>query len=366
MADPPPVSSKPRKVRKVSLSFNDKEYFTENLALLMKAAVPLGQSLSSMEKATKSPNMRKALVQIQADIQDGFSLADGLQRAGLVSRQTLVLIRLGESSGHLAQNLELAAEQEEKRHAFRAKVRSALLYPTFVLSLTLIIGLAVAWFLLPRLAVTFSGMGVGLPGISKFTIGIGVFLKAHGIIAIPLFLGAIASIGYLIFGFPKTKFIGHKILFLIPGISRLLKQVEVAQFGYLLGTLLDAGLLVTQSLTLLSTTSPYENYQKFYGYLAKSLEDGYSFEDALKKYKGSDKMLPDAVQQMLIAGENSGSLPDVLKTVGRSYEAKAEITTGNLETILEPILLLFVWAGVMLVAVSVIIPIYSLVGGLGK
>ena len=70
-----------------------------------------------------------------------------------------------------------------------------------------------------------------------------------------------------------------------------------------------------------------------------------------------------AVQQMIVAGERSGSLPDVLLTVGRTYEQKSDTTTANLEAIIEPVLLVIVWIGVMLVAVAVILPIYSLMGG---
>ena len=82
------------------------------------------------------------------------------------------------------------------------------------------------------------------------------------------------------------------------------------------------------------------------------------------RYKRSEKMLPQAMQQMIAAGERSGSLPTVLLTVGRTYEQKSDTTTRNLETIIEPILLVAVAGGVMLVAVAVILPIYSLIGGL--
>lgn len=86
----------------------------------------------------------------------------------------------------------------------------------------------------------------------------------------------------------------------------------------------------------------------------------------MKAYAHSNKLLSPAVQQMVISGERSGSLSDVLKTAGRTYEQKADLTTQNLEAIIEPIMLIIVWLGVMVVAVAVIIPIYSLVGGLNQ
>ena len=353
------------KAHRVRLSFKEREYFIENLSLLLKAGVSVSAAITSLGDSSRSKLMQHAMRQMQADIEAGSSLGIALERTGIVSDQTLALVRLGEESGHLVENMQLAAQQEEKRHIFHAKVRSALIYPGFVLGLTVFVGLGVAWFLLPKLATTFSQLHVNLPAVSRAMIGFGVFLKEHGIVAVPIFLVALLGIGYVIFAAPKTKFIGQRILFVLPGISRLMRQVEVAQFGYLLGTLLDAGLPITKALNMLAGSSQSIDYQKLYSYLENSLQDGQTFGQSLKAYKDISKLLPPAVQQMVIAGEQSGSLSQVLATIGRTYESKADVTTQNLEAILEPILLVIVWVGVMVVAVAVIVPIYSLVGGLG-
>lgn len=351
--------------RPLHISFKEREYFTENLALLLKAGVPVGQGLASLEETAKTKQMKRALKQMQVDIEVGMSLGNALESAGIVSPQTLALIRLGEQSGHLSENMQLAALQEEKRHTFHSKVRSALIYPSFVLGLTVVVGLGVAWFLLPRLATTFAQLNVELPFISKVMIGLGTFLKEWGYIAVPVAIFLALLVGYILFAAPKTKVLGQRLLFRLPGISRLMREVEVAQFGYLLGTLLDAGLPITKAIRLLADSSTAVQYQQFYRYLAQSLQDGQSFQQSLKEYKKISKLFPPAVQQMVIAGEHSGSLSQVLQTIGRTYEQKSDVTTQNLEAILEPILLVIVWVGVMLVAVAVIVPIYSLVGGLG-
>ncbi|HSX16944.1 MAG TPA: type II secretion system F family protein [Patescibacteria group bacterium] len=353
-------------LNKPHVSYKDREYFTENLGLLLKSAVPVGDALASLATTAQTKTMKQTLSQLSADIEAGYSLANAIERSGLVSGQTLALIRLGEQSGHLVENLQLAAQQEEKRHLFQAKIRSALLYPGFVLSVTLVVGLGVAWFLLPRLSETFSQLQVKLPLISRIMIGFGVFLRHHGVIAIPIFLVLLVAGMYVLFFAPKTKWIGQRMLFKLPGIGRLLTEVEIAQFGYLLGTLLQAGLPITKALTLLASASTAPQYQQFCQYLARSLDDGFSIKDSLNKYKNSTKLLPASVQQMIIAGERSGSLSDVLLVVGRTYEQKSDITTNNLETIMEPIMLLFVAGGVLLVAISVLLPIYSLLGGLNK
>jgi type II secretory pathway component PulF len=186
------------------------------------------------------------------------------------------------------------------------------------------------------------------------------------VVVIPAAFLVLGIVLYILFAAPATKHIGKRLLFLLPGIGRLMREVELAQFGYLLGTLLNAGLPVTEAVQLLAGASTAPQFQAFYMYLAQSLDDGYGFQDSMARYKNSAKLIPRPVQQMVAAGERSGSLPEVLLTIGRTYEQKADTTTANLEAIIEPILLVIVWVGVMVVAVAVIVPIYSLVGGLNK
>jgi type IV pilus assembly protein PilC len=354
-----------RKVRHFHIKAKDREYFTANLALLLKAAVPVGDALASLQETSPSRALRDALEQMRNDIEEGMSLWRALERSRVISKQTLSLVRLGEQSGYLVENLRVAADQDAKQRVFRSKVRSALLYPSFVLSLTAIVGLGVAWFLLPRLADTFDQLNVELPFISRVLIDFGLFLKDNGLWAIPLGIGVVVLIGYILFGAPKTRMMGQTLLFHTPGVARLLHEVEIARFGYLLGTLLQAGLSVTQALQLLHDATSAGRYQKLYSYLGQAFEDGYSFSASFPEYKHIERLLPPAVQQMIIAGERSGALPETLTSVGNIYEEKANTTTQNLEVVLEPVLLVVVWMGVLGVAVAVIMPIYSLIGGLG-
>ena len=354
-----------KKAKRYHIRSKDREYFTANLALLLKAAVPVGESLASLQETSHSSQLNKAIEQMRDDIEEGTPLWRALERSHIVSTQTLSLIRLGEQSGNLVENLRVAAEQDSKQRVFRSKIRSALIYPSFVLSLTAIVGIGVAWFLLPRLSETFSQLNVELPLISKILIGFGLFLKDNGLWAVPAGIGTALLLGYIVFAAPKTRILGQVLLFRLPGISRLLYEVEIARFGYLLGTLLKAGLSVTQALDLLYDATSSLRYKKLYRYLSRSFEDGYGFRTSLTKYRRINRLIPPAVQQMIIAGERSGALSETLVSVGEIYDEKANSTTQNLEVILEPILLVIVWLGVLGVAVAVILPIYGLIGGLG-
>lgn len=354
------------KVKRFHVRRKDREYFTANLALLLKASVPVGETFQALKETSKSPQFHKALDQMRSDVDEGMSLWKVLERSGIVGSQTLAMVRLGEQSGNLSENLLLAAKQEEKQNAFRAKVRSALIYPVFVISLTLIVGIGVAWFLLPRLAVTFSQLNVKLPFISLIFIDFGIFLQKDGLWAVPMIACGAILVLYVLFAAPRTKFVGQTLLFHVPGISKLMHEIEIARYGYLLGTLLSTGLGVTEALQLLGEATTAVRYQRLYAHLRESFENGYSFKASFASYKGLSSLLPPAVQQMIIAGERSGELSQTLMNIASIYDEKADVSTQNLEAILEPILLVIVWLGVLGVAVAVILPIYSLVGGLSR
>jgi type II secretory pathway component PulF len=178
---------------------------------------------------------------------------------------------------------------------------------------------------------------------------------------------------FFIFSFSKTKFIGQFILFSTPGIKGLIKEVEVARFGYLLGTLLGAGLPITHALDSLASATEISRYKKFYLYLHDSVGDGNSIQKSFVSFstrggstfggKHVNRLIPAPIQQLIVAGEQSGTLPESLLKIGQTFETKADTTTKNLTIILEPILLVIVWLGVVTVALAVILPIYSLIGG---
>lgn len=345
---------------------SERNLFTENVAMLISSGIDISSSLSALKRETKSRPMKRIIGEIEEDINSGFSFWRALEKTKIFSTHTISLIKIGEESGRLESNLQVISEQEEKDREFKSKMHSAMMYPAFVLGLTLVIGIVVAWFILPRLSSVFSSMKLELPMVTRLLISFGNFLNENGVIFVPLFLFAIGVVIFFIFYFPKTKFIGQEILFHLPGTRKLTQQVELSRFGHMLGTLLEAGITVNEALSSLIEASVFAPYKNFYKYLLQNIEDGNSFERSFSTYKKLDSIIPASVQQMVINGEQSGFLSKVLLKIGQNYEKKIEDTTKNLSVILEPVLLVIVWLGVVAVAMAVILPIYSLVGGFGE
>jgi type II secretory pathway component PulF len=333
--------------------------------MLIASGMGVIDALKAVKADVRSTRMRRLIDQMAEDIEAGSPIWRTLDDAKLFPMHTISLIRIGEESGKLAENLEVVSVEQEKDRDFRSKIRSAMMYPIFVLGLTVVFGIGISFFILPKLALVFSQLKIQLPLITRVLIGVGVYMSNAGLGVIPIVLAIFGAVLYLIFYFPKTKLIGQSILFHTPGIKRLIQEVEVARFGYLLGTLLQAGMPIAQALHSLAEASSFPHYRRFYVFLAHSIEEGFSFQTSFARYGHRlRRLIPTPVQQLIITGEHSGNLPEILLRVGKSYEGKTEATTKNLTVILEPVLLVIVWLGVISVAFAVILPIYRLVGEL--
>ncbi|HLD30988.1 MAG TPA: type II secretion system F family protein [Patescibacteria group bacterium] len=342
----------------------DKDYFIENVSILVASGINIISAFDAVRAEVKSKKMRKVIDWMKEEVGAGCPFWTVLESSGLFSPHIVSLVRIGEESGKLAENLEVVSLQQEKDRVFHSRVRSAMMYPLLVLLLTIVIGIGIAWFILPRLALVFSQLRMELPLATKVLISIGTFLGENGSIAVPSFFGILAILIYFVFFLPKTKFIGQQIFFFIPGIRQLIREMELARFGYLLGTLLRAGLPIVQAIDSVEKATVFSSYQKLYRHFRKSVEEGGSFQKSFKLYKGINRYIPKPVEQLIIAGEQSGALPEAFLRINKIFEARIETATKNLTVILEPILLVIVWMGVVIVALAVIMPIYSLIGGL--
>lgn len=342
----------------------EKEYFIEQLSMLMAAGMPVVTALSAIKKEIKSNRLQKIIEDVSAGIEAGSSISAALDSVGIFPGSTISLIRIGEQSGRLAENLKVVAGQHQKEREFRSKTASAMMYPLFVFSLTIIVGLGIAWFILPRLATVFAQLKIDLPVITRWLINLGTFLGQYGTIVIPalLFVGLLTL--FFLFIFKKTNFLGQAILFAIPPVARLFTELELSRFGSLLGNLLEAGLPILDSLDSLANSSTFYRYKKLYAHLHDRISEGNSFGKSFELYKNTGKLIPVPIQQLVITSEQSGNLPATFKKIGEMYETKTETTAKNITILLEPILLVIVWLGVVAVALAVILPLYSLIGNL--
>ena len=345
----------------ISIGFGDeKDYFIENLSLLISSGMGMTSALAAVSMSLKGKGMKKMATAIEDMVNDGMPLWRALEKTKFLSERVISLIRSGEEAGKLPEHLNLVTIQQHKEKVFNSRLKSALMYPGIVLILAIVIAIVSAWIVLPRLIAIFKTSNGVLPLSTRILMGIGSFLSQWGIIAVPVIIISIVLLVYFAFLNKKTKFIGDAILFSIPGIRSLIEGVELARFGYIFGVLLQAGFQVNEALESVKKGTTYRRYIKFYDYLQKSILQGDSFKTAFSTYPKSDEYIPIPIQQLFLASEKSGRLSETSIKVGVIFEEKTEAMSRDLSTILEPIVLIIVGLIVAFVIFAIMGPIYGL------
>lgn len=344
----------------------EKEFFLENLSMLIGSGITITSAIESIKNETRSKGMRMILASLIEDLDGGEPLWRAIKNTHLLDDNSISLIKLGEESGQLPENLNIIILRQRKDRSFKSKIRSAMMYPVFVLVLAFVIGVGISWFMLPRLAKVFADLKLNLPLMTRILISFGKFIEANGKIAIPAAIFVLIVLVFFMFIYSRTKFIGEWMLFQISGARKVIQGIELSRFGYIMGTLLKAGLPMTGALEALTTSSGFSIYHKMYKHLQKSIAEGNSFQKSFAAFPKINKLIPAPQQHMIVAAERSAKLEETFYRIGEIYEEKTDQATKNMTVLLEPVMLVIVWLAVVFVALAVILPIYSLVGGLNN
>jgi type IV pilus assembly protein PilC len=337
----------------------------QSMSMMMNAGLPLIDTLSTLEMEMKHKATKKILRNIAASVNSGTPLWRSMDEAYLFTPYEVALVRIGEEAGSLAQNLEYLAIQQEKDHALSSKVRMAMIYPTIVMVLMFIIVMGLGLFVLPNLIQVLMSLNADLPVTTRAVIYITNMFSDYGMIFVP---GSAAGffVLMLLSKFTRFRVVSQWFMFKIPGIGSLGRHATIARFGVILGGLLRAGVPLTDSLSSLENVTHIVAYKKFYGEMLDHITMGDSFSISFAAIKGSDKLLPISVQQLVITGERSGTLSETLLKIADIYEKKAAETAERLPIILEPMILLFIGGLVGTIAFAIITPIYGVVGNIGR
>ncbi len=346
---------------------SERDYFIENLSLLVASGMGISASLASIRKGVKNRRFKKLIVQMEEMIQSGFPLWRTFKELRFFPERVIALIKAGEESGKLPEHLSLVTIQQHKERVFSSRVRSALLYPGIVLLLAIVVAIGSAWYTLPRLTLVLQDAAetASIPITTKVLIWLGQFIASYGVWAIPALLVGLFLVVYLLFVNNKTKWLGDTLILGLPGIDKLVQGVEVSRFGFVFGALLQAGLPLRDAVASLVEGTSFVSYKNFYRYLQVELDAGQTFANAFDSYKKSGKYIPIPMQQLIVAAEQSGKLPETLLKIGQIFEEKTDVMSRDLSTVLEPMVLIIVGLIVAMVVMGVLGPIYNLAGGLG-
>jgi type IV pilus assembly protein PilC len=339
-------------------------YFFENLAAMLSSNVDLIDILEGMQADEKSKKHRQLIANVKKEVLAGSPLWRVAEKYKLVDEQYITLIRIGESTGNLPRSLNSITKQIQKEKEFRAKLTTAGLYPAFVVVLILGLGSFLVSFVLPRLSSVYDSLDVELPDITRLMVSIGDFFGNNYQIALPLFFASIFVSVYLLFVNKRTRFTGQYLILHTPVIGRLVREAETSRMGYQIYSLLESGINPNKAFAMLSKSSSLRAYKKLYNDISIYTNAGFSFRQIFQGYKYSGKYFPLDVRQMIITGERSGQLPENFLKVAKIYEKKNANTITQVGVLFEPFLLIVIWLVVAFIALSVILPLYSVIGNL--
>jgi type IV pilus assembly protein PilC len=342
-----------------SISSVDIMFFVRNLAITVKAGLSIVEAFEILVKDTKNKLMKKILEGVQAMVQNGQPLSVAFSAYKDSFPPIFIgMIKAGEVSGQLDKNLSDLAKYLSKEYALRGKIKGALTYPIILLVASAVVVALMLMFVLPKLTASFAASGVALPWITQVFLFISNILTWNYIADVVVVSGIIFFFSY----FRNTK-IGKRLFFFIasrlPVANDLIKKIALVRFTRTLGNLLGSGLSVVDSLSIASESV---NNQDFTDAIDKAIEDiksGIPISESLNKYP---KLFPNLLMSLIVVGERTGSLQEILITFADFYDEEVDNTLKELTSVLEPALLLIMGLMIGAIAVSIILPIYQLIG----
>jgi len=343
------------------VSLVEKMMFTRNLQVMIAAGLPLPRALEALAFQTKSQKFKKALFGIKEEITKGKSFSDSLTDfSDIFSELFQSMIKVGEEAGTLEEVLKVLSQQMERQHELSSKIKGAMIYPAIIICAMIGIGIMMLIMVVPQLAATFKELNIELPLTTQIVIGLAEFLVKKWYLAILiLVLGA-----FFFFQIMKSK-TGKRILdnltLRIPIISPIIRKSNSAYTTRTLSSLISAGVPIVRALEVTARTLGNIYYKKALQDCSEQVRKGGKLSDVLKLY---EDIYPAIVIQMVAVGEETGETSSILSKLAEFFEEEVGNATKNLASVIEPVLMIIIGAAIGFFAVSMIQPMYSMLGTL--
>jgi type IV pilus assembly protein PilC len=341
----------------VRFSMSEQVLFAKRLSFLVKAGVSLHEGLVMIKNQTRSKR-KQAIFQTLIDkVSAGQYLSSSLDTyRHLFGEFTINIIKVGEHTGALAENLRYLAEELEKRHALRRKVLGALVYPLFITVATLGVTSMLVVFIFPKIMPIFTSLNVTLPFTTRALLAVSNYLSDWGLLTLLGLILAFFLYHALRRWWRAFRKVTDWVLINLPIAGSIARAYNAANFCRTLRLTVNAGIGLTEGLHITAQVTKNTLYKDAYEDIAQYVVRGETISSAMTKHT---HIFPDILPQMILIGETTGSLSQTLGYLSDLYETEVDEGTKNLSNSIEPILLMTMGILVGLIAVSVITPIYD-------
>lgn len=344
---------------------SDMVIFTRQLSTMISAGVPLARGLTTLQDSPSNAYFRGVLIKVTKDVEGGTQLGDAFAKFPDVFDDIFVnMVRAGEEGGILDEILKRLALQVEQNASIKKKIKGAMTYPIVILSVTVIAFFGIMFFVMPKIAKILKDLGgpkAQLPIYTRVLLSISHLCQQYAYIVIPLIALTIYALRRYI-KTPTGKYHFHSLMLKLPIIKTIITKVAIARFSRTFASLMSAGVGVLDALAVTGGAIGNKVIEKELAAAAVDVKNGKQLSEVL----AASPHFPKIVSQMLAVGEETGKTDTVLIKVADFYEEEVETAIDSLASIIEPVMIIFLGAGVGLIAASVMGPIASLSNNVGN
>jgi type IV pilus assembly protein PilC len=338
------------------VKLGDLVVFSQQLATMVGAGLPILESLYELIDETESPPLRRALQQIARDIQSGSTFSQALARHPKVFPELFVaLVQAGEIGGVLEQSLDAIAESLDKEQELREKVKSAFVYPVVVLVVAAIVVAFMLIYIIPVFDRVYSQFHAQLPAPTRMLIAVSKFMTHYWWLALAGIVGLV--LGFR--AFINTESGGRiwdRVKLRLPLLGKLIRKIVVARFVRTLGILIGAGVPLLNALRTAAGVAANSEFTNAITEVAGEVTEGASLSAPLRACGKFPNLVPRLVQ----VGEDSGNLDEMLLKAAHFFDRDIEYTVRRLTTLMEPVLTVILGAIVGMIVISLYMPIFTL------
>lgn len=351
-----------KKSKNYRLPLGELAIFTQQLASLITAGLPLVQSMEALQEQTQDPVFRIIIREVRMDIASGNSFSSAAKKFPKAFNTLFVsMVEAGEASGALAEILGKVASYFESSVKLSKKIKSAMTYPIAVIGLAVVLVTVMLMFVIPVFAKMFADFGSKLPAPTQFLIDVSNFLRGFWW-AVAL---AITGTWYGVRRYIETP-VGRahrdRLIVRAPIFGPLVHKIAVSRFCRTYATLIRSGVPILRTLEIVSAASGKVQIEKVCEDIAKHVSQGGQVSEVL----AADPFFPPVVMHMVKAGESTGNVDGMMSKVADFYDTEIDATTAALTSLIEPLLIVFLGVVVGGIVMAMFLPIFqmgSVIGG---
>ncbi|MBT2643093.1 type II secretion system F family protein [Bacillus sp. ISL-41] len=330
--------------------------YLRQFATLLKAGVSVVESTKILAKQTDSKALKKALMDIEANLREGVQLSEATSKhSKIFSPMYINMVKAGEAGGNMDETLERLAEHYEKQHNTRQKVIAAVSYPAVIAVLAILVVIFLLVSIVPTFVGMFEDFGGELPVITKFVLGASEFMQSFWWLILLLLLGVVAGLSAMKKN-KQTKYYLDFAILRMPIFGKMMQKAVLARMTRTLSSLFSSSVPILQALSIVENVVENEVVGRVVRESRDALEIGQSMTGPMKKHWA----FPPLVTQMIAIGEETGSLDAMLGKVADFYEKEVETSTDQLKSLIEPIMIVILAGLVGTIVTSIMIPMFDI------